>query len=78
VVVMQGIFAWLDLETCAIDPEKLRVQPHESDSHYRFKYPHATRSRIQPPGRHAVPQRFEAVLRQNFGWYYDTFYPGLR
>lgn len=76
VAVMQGIYRWLDLPEALFEPDRLTVKPHESDSYYRFKYPHNTYPRIQPPATHAVPDRFQAVLSQRFGWYYATFYPG--
>lgn len=76
VSVMDGIFTWLGLRSISIDINQLRVMPRESDSYYRFKYPHQTFTIIQPPSRHTIPKRFEVMLRQTFPWYYETFYPG--
>ena len=78
VPAMQGIFQWLGLPPIKLEPQKLAVKPHESDSYYRFKYPHKTYRQIQAPKRYNIPQRFDTVLKQNFGWYYETFYPGLK
>ena len=77
VAVMNGLYAWLGLPVAEFDPQNLTVKPHESDSYYRFKYRHATRSAIQPPMTHAVPTRIQAQIQQNFTWFYQTFYPGL-
>ncbi|MGI8932947.1 sulfotransferase [Leptolyngbya sp. BC1307] len=77
VAVMQGVYDWLGLPPAAIDPQNLTVQLHESDSYYRFKYPHARRSHIQPPQTHLVPQRIQQQIQQRFPWFYQTFYPGL-
>lgn len=74
---MQGIYDWLELPNATFDPNQLQVNPHESDSHYRFKYPHRTYPKIQPPARHAIPDRIQSRLQQQFAWFYSTFYPGL-
>jgi len=75
--VMQGIYNWLGLAPADFDPQNLAVQSHESDSYYRFKYPHVRRSHIQSPQAHSVPQRIQQQLQQRFLWFYQTFYPGL-
>jgi len=77
VTVMQGIYEWLGLPPNKFDPQALSVKPHESDSYYRFKYTHQTRSSITPPTPHTIPQRIQAQIQQQFPWFYQTFYPGL-
>ncbi|MEP1079626.1 sulfotransferase [Leptolyngbya sp. PL-A3] len=77
VAVMQGVTDWLQLSLAEFDPQNLAVTPHESDSYYRFKYPHKRRSRIQPPTPHVLPSRIQAQIQQQFPWFYQTFYPGL-
>jgi sulfotransferase len=77
VAVMQGIYTWLGLPPAAFNPQNLTVKPHESDSYYRFKYPHKTRTSIQPPMLHGVPARIQQQIQQQFSWFYETFYPGL-
>lgn len=77
VAVMQDIHRWLDLPPKPFDPGDLPVRPGESDSHYRYKYPHRTYPRIQPPAAHPVPPRIARELQQHFRDYYQTFYPGL-
>ncbi len=74
--VMMEICEWLGLEAFAFNPEKLQVIAPESDSHYRFKYPHRTYSSIRPPTSHVVPQRIRNDLLTQYDWYYRTFYPG--
>jgi len=73
--VMNVLFDWLGLEHQHFDPGNLPTRPHESDSHYRFKYRHATRERVQAPTRHEVSPKIEAEIMKNFGWYYELFYP---
>ncbi|MCX8018494.1 MAG: sulfotransferase, partial [Rhodocyclaceae bacterium] len=75
VATMQHIFQWLGLPPYEIDPEKLTVRPHESDSHYRYKYLHRTRERIEAPAPHAIPPRIQAQIETACGWYYEWFYP---
>jgi sulfotransferase len=58
-----------------IDPKKLSVRPHESDSHYRHKYPHRQQGKIAPPRIHALPPRIQNLIEQACGWYYEWFYP---
>ncbi|MFO1351423.1 MAG: sulfotransferase [Gammaproteobacteria bacterium] len=73
--VMADIYRWLNLAPAPFDPARLAVKPHESDSYYRFKYLHATRTAITPPTQHAVPKRISEAIRKNFEWYYRLFYP---
>jgi sulfotransferase len=75
--VLNEVFAWLGLAPAAVDVERLDLQPAESDSHYRFKYPHRVRDRIEAPSAHAVPERIARDIRKNFLWFYQAFYPGL-
>jgi sulfotransferase len=77
VAVLTDIHRWLELAPTPFDPHQLPVRPHESDSHYRCKYPHRTHSRIHPPAPHPVPTRIARELRRNFKDFYRTFYPGL-
>lgn len=75
--VMQGIYKWLGLPPAEFDPQQLTVKPHESDSYYRFKYCHQTRSQIEPPSIHQIPARIQQQIQQQFSWFYQTFYPGM-
>lgn len=77
VAALQDIHRWLDLKPAPFDPSALPVKPHESDSHYRCKYPHRTYASIQPPQPHPVPGRIVQELHKNFRDFYRTFYPGL-
>lgn len=74
--LMQEIYDWLKLPANPIDPDQLAVKPHESDSYYRFKYPHKTRSSITPPPRHTIPPRIEKDIQNHFEDFYRLFYPG--
>jgi sulfotransferase len=77
VAAMQDLHRWLGLPPTPFDPLSLPTKPGESDSHYRYKYPHRTYGRIQPPAPHRVPARIARDLQLNFRDYYQTFYPGL-
>jgi len=72
---MTEMFDWLGLNKFEIDPNALTTRPHESDSYYRFKFRHETRTSISAPKRHDIPPRVEEGLRKNFAWFFDKFYP---
>lgn len=76
-VQLQDIHRWLDLTPNPFDPNDLPVRLSEIDSHYRYKYPHRTFSRIQPPALHPVPARISQERETHFLSYYEAFYPGL-
>jgi len=73
--VMKEIYHWLGLSPAPFDPNKLAVKTHESDSYYRFKYPHKTYTKITPPNRHIIPPRIQNDIYKNFTWFYNIFYP---
>lgn len=73
--VMREIYHWLDLPEVFFDSTQLLVKTHESDSYYRFKYPHQTRKAVTLPPRHQIPVRIEQEIRKNFSWFYEIFYP---
>jgi len=72
---MNQVYAWLDLSPHKIDPNHLTVRPHESDSHYRYKYLHRQHARLSPPTEHVIPPRIQERIERACGWYYDWFYP---
>ena len=76
VETLRTVYQWLGLPEILPDPENLRVKPHESDSHYRFKYRHTTYAKIKAPKPHVIPYRIEQEILKNFGWYFEQFYPG--
>lgn len=75
--VLNEIWSWLGLPSTEVDTAKLDLAAPESDSHYRFKYPHRVRPSVEPPAEHDVPDRIQRAIRRNYRWYYETFYPGL-
>jgi sulfotransferase len=75
--VLREMFDWLGMPAAEVDTNNLKLQPTESDSHYRFKYPHRVRPRVDVPGAHRVPERIAKQIRRNYRWYYEMFYPGL-
>ncbi len=72
---MAALYQWLGVVPHQIDPKKLTVRPHESDSHYRHKYLHRQQSKIAPPKQHNIPPRIQNLIGQACGWYYEWFYP---
>jgi sulfotransferase len=75
VETMSHVFAWLGVSPRKIDPKNLTVRPHESDSHYRYKYRHRQQSKFSPPKLHQIPPRIQKRIETACSWYYDWFYP---
>jgi len=78
VQVMSGVYAWLGLPDHRIDPQRLTVRPHESDSHYNFKFRHRQKSVLTSPIHHEIPPRIQAQIRKACDWYYQWFYPDFK
>ena len=74
VEIMATIWKWLGLPDAEFDPNDLQVRPHESDSHYRFKFRHRTFSSIRPPAPHQISARVEQEIMKNFAWFFEQFY----
>lgn len=72
---MAHLYAWLGLPAFEIDPERIAVAAHESDSHYHMKYPHPQSPRIAPPKRHDVPPRIQTQIETVWAWFYQLYYP---
>ncbi len=73
--VMTAVYTWLGLSPHTISPQSLMVRPHESDSHYRYKYLHLQQTTISQPKRHEIPPRIQKQIEQACAWYYEWFYP---
>lgn len=73
---MEEIHTFIGAEPHRFDPQHLGVRPHESDSHYRHKYPHSQRGSILEPVAHGVPMRIQIELEKAYPWFYEHFYPG--
>lgn len=78
VEAMSRIYAWLGVQPHKIDPMKVTVRPHESDSHYRNKYLHRQYTKIVQPQPHTIPPRIQEHIEIACGWYYEWFYPGSK
>ena len=72
---MDRIYEKLGVSGFTVDPENLKVAPHESDSYYRFKYRHKTYPTLNQPERHEIMPGIANQLRNRFKWYYQVFYP---
>lgn len=68
---------FLGIDKFELDIDNLEVRPHETDSHYRFKFRHNTHSSVLPMNQHKVSKRIASEIVQKFSWYYDFFYPDL-
>ncbi len=72
---MVAVYKWLGVSEHKIDPKRLTVRPHESDSHFRYKYLHRQQAKIAPPKVHQIPVRVQELIKKACGWYYEWFYP---
>lgn len=72
---MDRIYEKLGVSGFTVDPENLKVAPHESDSYYRFKYRHKTYPTLNKPESHEIMPGIANQLRNRFKWYYQVFYP---
>lgn len=72
---MSHIYKWLDLSPFKIDPDKLKMGVHESDSHYHMKYLHRQTERIAKPKKHDIPPRIQAHIESAYAWFYQLYYP---
>ena len=75
VAAMTEVYKFLGIEAHRLDPKTLKVRPHESDSHYRHKYPHRQYASIEPPTQHAIPSRIQSEIEKTYAWYYENLYP---
>jgi sulfotransferase len=75
VATMAEVYKFIGAPPHAFDPANLPVHTHESDSHYRFKFPHQQYSSIEKPLRHTIPVRIQKEIEKTYAWYYDNFYP---
>lgn len=73
---MEHLYKWLGVSAFGIDPARLTTRLHESDSHYRMKYPHRQSSSIVAPRRHTIPPRIQRRIEAAVPWFYELYYPG--
>jgi sulfotransferase len=73
-----SLTGWLGLEPHEFKLDDIEQVTVESDSHYRFKFPHKVQRKLEPPASAAEVQISPRILneiRTRFAWYYDTYYP---
>lgn len=76
---LKSLTQWIGLEDHAFNLKKIKQVTKESDSYYRFKYPHRIKSKFESPNTNLSdfsPRILAQVLNQ-FNWYYANFYPHL-
>jgi len=76
---MQEIYHFIGADKFEIDPENLVVKQEESDSYYRYKYPHKVKHAIMQPSRkntsETISLRIRTQIINKVLWYYQDFYP---
>ena len=68
---------FLKISPIEYDTENLQTLAGEADSHYRYKFPHKTSTRIRPSQPHHIPKRTQQGLIGQHNWFYRVFYPHL-
>lgn len=72
---MRTVYRWLGLNDHEINPNLVTIRPHESDSHYRFKYRHVQQAQVAAPKVHDIPVRIQSRIESVHPWFYNWFYP---
>lgn len=76
VQTLNNLAKFLGISEFDIDINNLKTLPaSESDSHYGMKWPHKTYSSIRPMRVHDISSRITKKLQEDYGWYYQNFYP---
>lgn len=74
--VLTELFTWLNLQP--ITPNLTLINFELSNYSQSFgKYVEEPYNPHQPLVNYPLPKRFETTIKQNFTWFYQTFYPGL-
>jgi len=71
---MAEIFSWLKVPPQQFDPKRLTVRRHESDSHYRHKFPHRQHPSVAPAPLHVIPPRIQGEIERTYAWFYEHIY----
>lgn len=84
--VTDHLFEWLDLKKEEIDFDDIKQSTYESDSWYRYKYPHRVFPKVTPPepisndpnetGTKVSPRILSSIMKR-FEWYYKDHYPEI-
>jgi sulfotransferase len=73
--VIDSLFKWLGLDPVDIDFENIEQVTSETDSFYRYKYPHSISSKLAPPEEQPISSRIIKTMRERFEWFYNLYYP---
>lgn len=72
---------WLEVDNIELNEEIISQSTFESDSYYRFKYPHTIKNgKIEKPkslNEKQISPRITAEIINRFSWFYKQFYPEL-
>jgi sulfotransferase len=74
---LNTVFNWLEVEPIEIDFNNIKQFTEESDSYYRYKYPHKIKDKLIPgkdlKDRMISPRILDTIV-QKFDWFYKSYY----
>lgn len=73
----ESLFSFIGVENCEIDFNNIPQTTHESDSHYRMKYPHIISKSIKEPEDYSISPRIaNEIIKRNID-FYRAYYPDI-
>jgi len=75
--IIKSIIDWIGLSEFKFDFNNITQHTHESDSYYRFKYPHKINKEIKKPNNKPISPRISNTIMNQFDWFYKTYYPKI-
>jgi len=74
---MDALTEWLGEKKFKYKFDKIEQLTFESDSHYRFKYPHKVNKELTAPAELPMSPRIAKEILTRFEWYYQAYYPNV-
>ena len=77
--VMSSLFEFVGVDDYELDFNNIKQVTNESDSHYRFKYIHKIKSKLEPANQDLsdiTPSVINEIAGR-YSWYYKTYYPDV-
>lgn len=74
---MDTVFNFLEVSAHKINFDNIEQTTKESDSYYRFKYPHTIKNKFTVPEKQPISPRILETIPTRFDWFYKTYYPEL-
>lgn len=75
--VMSMLFDFVGVDDYKLDFNNIKQVTNESDSHYRFKYMHKIKPKLEPASQNLedISPSIVGEIAQRYAWFYRTHYP---